>query len=168
MSDQPLPLLNVYDVPDEAGRVRQILAFIEPARADAAGIDKRSIVGEVTTTPEGGFDATGLQVNPDFVVALSDYMDEVAAVSPEMVAMARSVRPGWAYVTDPRNPGQAGVDPPQADIVGAFAVDDAGQISPGSFQYNHSHVLIDRDRGMSGLFSDRKFYDWLHRDPSDP
>ncbi len=165
MPDSPLPLLHVFEVPGDDGRIRHLLAFIEPARADSIGIDSESIVGEITPTAEGGFDPQSLQRNPQFLQAFARYMDEVEAHSPEMVDKARGLHSGWAYVIDPRAPAQPGVEPDQADIVGAFSVDDSGRIVPDSFQYNESHLLIDREKGFSGLFTDQKFYDWLHREP---
>ncbi len=52
-------------------------------------------------------------------------------------------------------------------MLGAFAVDESGQIVPGSFQYNRNHVFFDQQSGVSGVLSDREFYDWLHEMPDD-
>ena len=161
-ANDPLPLLNVYEVSDEQGGTRHLLAFIEPVRAGSAGIDSRSIVGEVTPTEDGGYDPRSLKLNPEFIEAFTDYMNEVQAVTPEISEQARSLPSGWVYIIDPRNTDGSDVDPPASDLVGAFAVDDSGQVVPGSFQYNSNHALIDQERGMTGLFSDRRFYDWLH------
>jgi hypothetical protein len=160
--DDPLPLLNVFEVADDEGGTRHLLAFIEAVRAGSSGIDPRSIVGEITPNDEGGYDATSLKLNPEFIGAFTDYMNEVHAVEPGIVEQARSLPSGWVYIMDPRHVEEPGTDPPPTDLVGAFAVDDDGQVAPQSFQYNENHVLIDRERGMSGLFSDRRFYDWLH------
>jgi hypothetical protein len=157
-----LPLLNVFEVPDDQGGTRHLLAFIEPARADSSGIDARSIVGEITPTDDGGYDPRSLKLNPQFLESFTDYMNEVQANTPEIVERARSLPSGSVYVIDSRNAEPGEGDPPPSDLVGAFAVDDAGRVVPQSFQYNANHGLIDQDRGMSGLFSDRRFYDWLH------
>ena len=158
----PLPLLNVFEVDDNQGGARHLLAFIEPGRAGSVGIDPRAIVGEVTPIEGEGYDPKGLKLNPEFIQAFTDYMNEVQAVTPGVVARARDQPSGWLYPIDSRSALQAGDELPAADLVGVFAVDDAGQVVPNSFQYNANHVLIDQERGMTGLFSDRKFYDWLH------
>ena len=161
-ANNPLPLLNVYEVSDEQGGTRHLLAFIEPVRAGSAGIAPRSIVGEITPTEGGGYDPRSLRLNPEFIEAISDYMDEVQANTPEIIEQARTLPSGWVYIIDPRYVDQPEVDPPPTDLVGAFAVDDIGQVVPNSFQYNSNHALIDQERGMTGLFSDRRFYDWMH------
>ena len=160
--DDSLPLLNVFEVAAEDGRMRHLLAFIEPVRAGSSGIDPRSIVGEITPTGTGGYDPHSLLLNPGFIEAFTTYMNEVAALAPEIVEPAKSLASGWVYVIDPRNANEPGVDPPTQDLVGAYAVDEIGQVVPRSFQYNKNHVLIDQERGMSGVFIDRLFYDWLH------
>jgi hypothetical protein len=157
-----LPLLNVFEVPDNQGGPRHLLAFIEPVRAGSNGIESRAIVGEITPTDDGGYDSKSLQLNPEFIEAITDYMNEVQALTPEIVEQARDLSSGWVYIIDPRSDDKAGTDPPTPDLIGAFAVDDAGQLVPNSFQYNDNHALIDQERGMTGLFSDRRFYDWMH------
>ena len=159
---EPLPLLNVFEVADDQGGTRHLLAFIEPVRAGSAGIDSRSIVGEVTPDDEGGYDPRSLRLNPEFIEAFTAYMNEVIAVEPQIVDQARDQPSGWVYVIDPRHVDDPGVPTPASEVVGAFAVDEAGQVVPTSFQYNANHALIDQERGMTGLFSDRRFYDWLH------
>jgi hypothetical protein len=89
-------------------------------------------------------------------------MNEIQASTPEIQGQARTLPSGWLYIIDPRNTDSDEIDPPPTDLVGAFAVDDVGQVVPRSFQYNSNHALIDQDRGVTGLFSDRRFYDWLH------
>ena len=160
----PLPLLNVFEIADDDGRPRHLLAFIEPVKAGAEGIDPRAIVGEIKPTDEGGYDPSTLQLNPQFIEAFAAYMNEIGPVTPEITDSAKVQASGWVYIIDPRNTddNDPSTEPPTEDLVGAFAVDDAGQVAPGSFQYNANHRLIDQDRGMSGLFSDRRFYDWLH------
>ena len=161
-ANDPLPLLNVYEVADDQGGTRHLLSFIEPVRAGSAGIDQRSIVGEITPTDDGGYDPRSLKLNPEFIEAFVDYMNQVQANTPGIVEQAHALPSGWVYIIDPRYVDEPGVDPPPTDLVGAFAVDDIGQVVPNSFQYNANHALIDQDRGMTGLFSDRQFYDWLH------
>ena len=162
MTNENLPLLNVFEVAADEGGTRHLLAFIEAVRAGSSGIDERSIVGEITPTAEGGYDPMSLKLNAAFIGAFTDYMNEVQAVAPEIVEQARSLPSGWVYIIDPRYDDDSDDDPPPTDLVGAFAVDDIGQVVPRSFQYNENHALIDQERGMSGLFSDRRFYDWLH------
>jgi hypothetical protein len=159
-----LPLLNVYEVEaeDQGGPTRHLLAFLEPVRAGAEGLSPRSIVGEVTPTDYGGFDPTSLRHNPEFLESIAAYMNEVIAGTDEVVRQARASGTGWAYIVDPRNHDGPGTPPPPADVIGAFAIGEAGQVAPGSFHYNAGHALIDPDRGLSGLLSDRRFYDWLH------
>jgi hypothetical protein len=159
---EPLPLLNVFEVDNGQGGIRHLLAFIEPVLAGSSGIDARSIIGEVTPTEGGGYDPNSLKLNPEFIGAFTDYMNEMQAVDPEVFDRAQHQASGWIYIIDPRHVEQPGVEFPAADLVGAFAVDDAGQVVPKSFQYNANHILIDPDRGMTGLFTDRRFYDWLH------
>jgi hypothetical protein len=163
MSDsEALPLLNVFEVTDDKGVLRHLLAFIEPVLAGSNGIDPRSIVGEITPT-ETGYDPSSLKLNPEFIEAFTAYMNEVQAGSPEITNQARTLPSGWVYIIDPRNTDDdEEIDPPSTDLVGAFAVDDIGQVVPQSFQYNANHALIDQERGVTGLFSDRHFYDWLH------
>jgi hypothetical protein len=154
--------LNVFEVHDDQGRLRHLLAFIEPVLAGSNGIDSRSIVGEITPIEEGGYDPRSLKLNPEFLEAFTQYMNDVQANTPEIAQQAETLPSGWLYIIDPRNHDAEGIDPPPTDVVGAFAVDEAGQVVPRSFQYNANHALIDQDRGMTGLFSDRRFYDWLH------
>ncbi len=163
MSDsEALPLLNVFEVADDQGVIHHLLAFIEPVLAGSNGIDPRAIIGEITPDGAGGYDPRSLKLNDQFIEAFTSYMNEIQAHSPEIMSQALTLPSGWVYIIDPRNDDPEGVDPPPTDLVGAFAVDEAGQIVPGAFQYNMNHALIDQERGMTGLFSDRRFYDWLH------
>ena len=131
--------------------------------AGIRGIDPRSVVGPYGKPGEEEFDAEGFRVNPAFVEALVGYMNEEASGSPEVVdrgpdhhgaAGSTSSTPA----TGPRPMGE----PPTANLLGAFAVDETGQVVPGSFQYNEKHAVFDREQGPSGVLFDRKFYDWLH------
>ncbi len=157
-----LPLLNVYEVADGDGTIHHLLAFVEPVRAGAAGIAARSVVGEFTPGPGGAFDAATLRLNPGFIEAFSAYMNDEASRSPSLIEQARGLASGWLYVLDPRSEAPPDADPAAGDLLGAFAVDDTGQIVPGSFQYNRAHVLFDPAAGPSGLFRERRFHDWLH------
>jgi hypothetical protein len=162
MPEDPLPLWNVYEVKTEDGRTQHLLTFLQADRAAAGGIEPRSIVGEVTPTDFGGFDPLSLNVNPEFIEALTTYMNEVVALTPAIVEQARACSVEWTYVVDPRNHDTSGEAPPPTDVLGAFGVNKTGDVVVGSFIYNHSHALIDQEKGFSGIFSDQRFYDWLH------
>lgn len=158
--DGGLSLLNVFEVETDGG-VRQFLGFLDSVVAGARGIPTRRIVGECTLTPDGAFDAGRFAVNPEFVAALTDYMNAEASRSPEIVEQARAAPSQWLYVIDRRNDTPGEQDPPAWDILGCFAVDDAGQVVPNSFQYNREHRMIGPDSRASGVLRDRRFYDWL-------
>jgi hypothetical protein len=157
-----LPLLNVFEVADEGGATHHLVAFVEPVRAGSVGISARAMVGEFTPGPGGAFDAATFRLNPAFIEAFSSYMNEEAGRSASLIEQARGLASGWLYVMDPRSEAPADADPSPGDLIGAFAVDEAGQIVPGSFQYNREHVLFDPAAGPSGLFRERRFHDWLH------
>ena len=158
---EPLPLLNIYDLETEDGTV-SILCFLDPVLAGAKGIDARSVVGDYVTDPGGDFDAEAFRVNPGFVESLTGFMNEETAASEAIAGQARAIRSDWLYVVDPRDRTAPDDEPPPSNVLGAFAVDDAGQVVPGSFQYNANHRMFDRQYGTSGLLFDRAFYDWLH------
>ncbi len=164
MPGQSLSLLNVYEVESEDGQTHHILAFLDTVRAGAEGIVARSIVGELEPSPQGGYDPARFALNPEFVEAFTAFMNEVAATSESVVEQARAVQSEWLYVIDPRHGVDASVEPAPSDLLGAFAVDETGQVVPGSFQYNRNHRWLDPDGGPSGLLADRPFYDWLHPD----
>jgi hypothetical protein len=160
MSDT-MPLLNVYEVETEAGP-SAFLCFVDPVLAAANGIDPRSILGLYKVDEREDFDIDGFAVNPAFVAAFADYMNEEAAISGAIIAQARDLADGPLYILDPREPGIEGTEPAEADVLGAFDVDESGQIIPGSFEYNEGHTFFDRARGPSGVLQDRQFYNWLH------
>jgi hypothetical protein len=162
MPEDPLPLWNVYEVKTQDGTTQHLLTFLKADRAVASGLEPRSIVGEVTPTDFGGFDPLSLKLNPEFIEALTAYMNEVVALTPEVAEQARSCSMEWTFVVDPRNHDPSGQEPPPTEVIGAFAVNRTGQVVLGSFVYNQSHALIDQERGFSGIFSDLRFYDWLH------
>ena len=158
---ESLALLNLYEIETEQGPT-SLLCFLDPVLAGAKGIDARSVVGEYVTREEEGFDPEGFRVNPAFVEALTDFMNEETADTEGIAAQARENISGWLYVLDPRDRSEQGTEPPPANVLGAFAVDDAGQVVPGSFQYNANHRMFDREYGTSGVLFDRAFYSWLH------
>ncbi|HEX8202444.1 MAG TPA: hypothetical protein VF590_18345 [Isosphaeraceae bacterium] len=156
--------LTQYEVEVE-GSTRHFVAFIAPELAQARGLDSASLVGEFTPGPDGGFDVRTFRLNSGFSAALVRYMNEEASRLPEIAAEARAHRGGWLFLIDPRHPDDPNAAPPDGDVLGGFAVDDAGGIVPDSFRYNPHHRLFDPDSGESGLFADSRFYDWLHRLP---
>lgn len=158
---ESLALLNLYEVETERGPA-SLLCFLDPVLAGSKGIDPRSVVGEYVARGGEGFDAEAFRVNPAFVEALTGFMNEEAAASEGIVAQAKEVSSGWLYVIDPRDRSGPAAEPPAANVLGAFAVDDSGQVVPGSFQYNAHHRIFDREHGTSGVLFDRAFYDWLH------
>jgi hypothetical protein len=153
-------LVNVFDVTVD-GETRHFLCFLEMELGFAKGIDSREVIGRVEPGPDGKPDLATLVPNPAFVEALTRYMNEKEARSPEVACEARANPGGWVYVIDPRQEDPDAYVPP-GNILGCFAADDAGQVVPGSFQYNRNHRWIDPAHGVSGILRDRAFYDWLH------
>ena len=160
--DTNFPLLNVFDVEIDDG-VRRLIGFVDPVRAGAEGIATRRIVGGFTPDPSGTFDPNAFAANPEFLAAVTDYMNGEPSQSAEIVAQALTVPSDWLYILDPRNDSPDDTDPPTPDVVGCYAVDEAGQIVPNSFQYNREHRWFCPEGGTSGLLNDRRFYDWLNR-----
>lgn len=154
-------LLNLYEVKVDGVR-RHFVCLLDPVLAGARVIDARAIVGEYSPGPSGGFDPRTFQPNPAFIEAFTRFMNDVAAHAPEVVREALALRSQWLYIIDSRHPNDPDIDPPPGDIIGCFAIDGTGQIVPNSFQYNTNHVWFDPSSGVSGLFSDRRFYAWLH------
>ncbi len=155
-----LTLLNLYEV-EEGGERRHLICFLEPVRAGATGINVRTILGDYSPGPTGSFDPGSFRLNPAFAAVFTDYMNLEAVRAPELIAQAARQPGRWLYLIDPRAIDPEG-DVPPTDVVGCFAVDDAGQIAPNSFQYNRNHSWIDPTLGPSGLLADRRFYDWLN------
>lgn len=163
MPDESLSLLNIYEIEDEeAGGTRHLVGFLDPVRAGARGLASHAMVGEFTPGPDGEFDGDSFVPNPEFVAAVTAYMNAQAGPSPEVAAEARKVPGDWLYLVDPRDETPDGDDPPRENILGAFAVDEGGQVVPNSFQYNANHRWFSRESGVSGMLEDRRFYDWLH------
>jgi hypothetical protein len=161
MADPNLPLLNVYEV-DMDGAHRHLVCFLDPVLAGVVGISSRAVVGQFVPGPDESFDPETFELNPEFVEVFSQYMNDAAASSPEVVQEARDRPSGWLYLLDPRYTDDSDAAPPPGDLLGCFAVDDTGHVVPGSFQYNSNHLWFDPARGVSGVLSDRRFYDWLH------
>jgi hypothetical protein len=161
MSRTELSLLNVFEV-ETNGVNRHLICFLDVVLAGAVGIDSRSVVGQFDPRPDGGFDSRTFQVNPLFIEVFVQYMNERAALSPEVVREASDRASEWLYLLDPRSAGRSTGESPASDLIGCFAVDDTGQIVPRSFQYNREHAWFDPVRGVSGVLADRGFYDWLH------
>ena len=164
MPESELSLLNVYEVEVDGG-TRHLVGFLDPVLAGSRGIDSRAMIGEFTPGPDGEFDHESFRVNPEFVAALTDYMNGAPSRTPEIIAQARSIPSDWLYVVDPRDATDPDEDPPLAEVLGCYAVDADGQIVPNSFQYNRNHLWFNPDSGVSGLLSDRRFYDWMHAMP---
>ncbi len=160
--DDALPLLTIFEVETEEG-VKNFVGFVEPVRAGAEGIDDRAIVGEFEAPSPGEFDVESFEPHEGFIAAFVEYMNGDPSRSGKVIEHARTIPGKWLYIVDPRNATDPEQDPPPSDVVGAFAVDDSGQIVPNSFQYNAHHAWFCPDAGPSGLFHDRAFYDWIHQ-----
>jgi hypothetical protein len=165
MSDERLSLLNVFEVEID-GTTRHLLCFMDPVRAGAEGLDTRAVLGEVTPDDRGGFDVGTLELNPDFIETVEMFMNEQGSRSPELIREASTCPGDWLYVLDPRYNADLDLaideEPPAVEILGCYAVDETGQIVPGSFQYNRNHLWFNPDSGASSLLNDGAFYDWLH------
>ena len=160
--DTPGSCLNVFEIVTE-GVHRHLICFLRSDRAQEAGIDPRGVVGEFTPGEGEEFDPKTFVLNTEFINALTSYMNEEAIKNPGMEEEGRKNVGGWLYLLDPRFPQEEGKEPEPADILGGFAVSDEGEIVPDSFYYNEEHVWFDAVNGVSGVLSDRRFYDWLYR-----
>jgi hypothetical protein len=161
MSDTPLSLINVFEVQRE-GAVQHLIGFIDPVLAGARGIDARAVLGDFTPGPDGDFDPRTFRVNPRFVAGFEQFMNEVIARSDEMIGAARKHPGGWMNIVDARLRSQTSGDPPLAELIGRFQIDDSGSIVAGSFRHNPEHVWFHPDTGTSSVLLNRQFYDWLH------
>src|SRR5690348_10955331 len=128
----PLALINVFDVETETGPA-SLLCFLDPVLAGSRGIDPRAVIGPYGKPEDVEFDPETFKVNPAFVEALTAYMNERAAGADEVVAGAKGIKSDWLYIVDPRHKGGPDVEPPASHLLGAFAVDESGQVVPGSF-----------------------------------
>jgi hypothetical protein len=163
MSEDSLNLLNIYEVDEELGTL-YLVCFLEPVMAGAVGIPSRAVVGEFTPDADNEFDPETFERNDEFINAFVQYMNREGAKAPELLAQAKAEPGGFLYLVDPRFDIDAFGDeePPAAQLIGRFLVDEQGDIIPDSFEYNSDHVLFDPESGVSGLLNDRRFYDWLH------
>ncbi len=156
-----LPLLMVYELDDTSGR-HHVICFQDPVLAGSVGVDVRTIVGRYFPTGEGRFDPATFQFNTGFVLTLTDFMNQVVIEDAWLHQEAKHVAGGKLEVIDPRCVSAELIEIPMSEIVGWFAVDDAGQILRDSFLYNHNHVWFEPRFGTSGLLSLRSFYDFVH------
>jgi hypothetical protein len=154
-------LINVFEVERE-GAIQHLIGFIDPVLAGARGIDGRAIVGEFTPGADGGFDARTFRANPSFIASFEQFMNAVAAGSAELMNEAGKHPGGRLNIVDARHRGQPYGDPPAAELIGRFAIDDAGRIVNGSFRHNPDHVWFHPETGPSSILMNRQFYDWLH------
>lgn len=163
MSESDLPLLNIYEVEDEEdGGTRHLVGFQDPVLAGAVGLASHAMIGEFEPDPDGEFDPETFTLNPEFVEAVVRYMNEQPDITPALSEGASQIPGERLYVVDPRNESPLDEDPPAADVLGYFEVDDAGLIVPDSFSYHDGHVWFSREYGVSGMLADRRFYEWLH------
>ena len=156
-----LSLLNIFEVETDEG-MKHLIAFLDPVRAGAEGIATRGVVGAFLPDSQGEFDPATFTVNPEFIAAFTDYMNQEPGRVTEIADQARAIPGQWLYLVDPRDETPPDQDPPATDILGCFAVDDSGQVVPNSFQYNRDHSWFCPEKGVSGLLIDRRFFDWLN------
>ncbi len=161
MSESDLPLLNIFEVETENG-TRHLVGFQDPVLAGSVGLASHAMVGEFEPGPDGEFDPDSFEPNPEFVEAVVAYMNIIPGLSPNLAEGARQIPGQRLYIVDPRNETPGDSDPPAEDVLGCFHVDDSGEIVADSFEYNDEHVWFSRDFGVSGLLSDRVFYEWIH------
>jgi hypothetical protein len=165
MAESSLSLINVFEIQRE-GATQHLIGFIDPILAGARGIDARAILGEFTPGADGGFDPRTFQVNPRFITAFEEFMNEVAARSSELMDEATKHPGGRLNIVDGRFRSNAPGDPPSAELIGRFVIDEAGRIVPGSFRHNPDHVWFHPETGTSSILLNRQFYDWLHGHPA--
>ncbi len=160
-SDEPLSLLNIYEVETEGGTEHWV-GFQDPVLAGVIGVQSHAMVGDFTPGPDGDFDPETFDVNPEFLEVVTAYMNLQPAQLPEMAENAKQIPGQPLYVVDPRNDTPLDEDPPAEDVLGHFQVDEHGTIVPNSFEYNTDHTWFSTEAGVSGMLADRRFYAWLH------
>lgn len=158
-----LPLLMVYELDDVSGH-HHVISFQDPLHAGSAGVDVRTIVGRYEPAADGGFNPATFQFNTAFVNLVADYMNTVVIHDPNLAREAAYVQNGRLEVIDPRCLNHELAEVPMSEILGWFAVDEAGAIMSGSFLYNHDHRWFEPRFGTSGLLSMKTFYDYVHAD----
>lgn len=156
-----LPLLMVYELDDTSGK-HHVICFQDPVHAGSVGVDVRTIVGRFFPNESGAFDPATFQFNTGFVLAVTDFMNQVVINEPGLAEEAKHIANGRLEVIDPRCMTDRLAEIPISEIVGWFAVDDSGKILSDSFLYNHNHVWFEPRFGASGLLSLRTFYDFVH------
>ena len=159
--DDDLPLLNIFDVESPEG-TRHFVGLQDAVMAGAVGLSSRAMVGEFTPDPSGDFDLSTFVPNLEFSEAVAEYLDTCAREAPALVAAAEAAPGRPLYLVDPRSPTPDDQDPPAEDVLGHFEVDESGRIVAESFTYNRAHAWFSPRSGVSGLLSDRQFYNWLH------
>lgn len=162
---EKLPLLMVYDLNDTSGR-HHVICFQDPVHAGSVGVDVRTIVGRFFPSDTGSFDPSTFQFNTGFVLAVTDFMNQVVINDPGLNEEAKQVAGGRLEVIDPRCMSDQLTEVPMSEIVGWFAVNESGGIIGESFLYNHNHVWFEPRFGTSGLLSLRTFYDFVHGSPA--
>jgi hypothetical protein len=161
--DEDLPLLNVYQVEDEAdGRTRHFIGFMDPVLAGAVGLASHALIGEFSPRSDGSFDPDSFVVNDEFIAAVTAFLNGQPEHSADLKDGAVQVPGQRLYVVDPRNDSPSNQDPPMYDVLGWFQVDGSGQIVPASFFYNPEHEWFSPESGISGLLHNRTFYEYLH------
>ncbi|MFO0908940.1 MAG: hypothetical protein U0794_11370 [Isosphaeraceae bacterium] len=159
----PLTLLNVFDVKTE-GQPRRLLCFVDQVTAGSKGIDPRAVVGEFPYQEGGEPGPDDLRLNQGFVHTFILYMNEVASKTEGLRQQAKANAGKTLYVIDPRLPSTSEGEPQAHDVLGVFQVNDEGEIVADSFGYNPEHRWFAPNREISGVFTDRAFYAWLHPD----
>jgi hypothetical protein len=160
-SRENLPLLMVYELDDISGR-HHVISFQDPLHAGSAGVDVRTIVGRYEPTADGRFNPATFQFNTAFVNLVAEFMNAVVIHDPNLAQEAIHVQNGRLEVIDPRCLDQELAEVPMSEILGWFAVDEAGAILSDSFLYNHNHLWFEPQFGTSGLLSMKTFYDYVH------
>ena len=158
-----LGLLNVYEF-EEDGQTRHVVAYMEPVLAGSVGLMSHAVVGEFLPGPDGQFDPDTFTPNPEFVEAVAEFLNGQPEHSPELQAGASQSNGQPLFLVDPRCTTEPHEDPEPEDVLGHFMVDELGAILPNSFVYNPQHVWFSTRSGVSGLLSDRAFYDFLHHE----
>lgn len=158
-----LPLLMVYELDDISGH-HHVVCFQDPLNAGSVGVDVRTIVGRFEPTADGRFNPSTFQFNTAFVNLVAEFMNAVVINNPNLAREATYVTNGRLEVIDPRCLNTELAEVPMTEILGWFAVDEAGAILKDSFLYNHNHLWFEPDFGTSGLLSMKEFYEYVHAD----
>jgi hypothetical protein len=158
---EDLGLLNVFEF-EEEGETRHVVAYMDPVLAGSVGLSSHAVVGDFTPGADGEFDPDTFAPNPEFLDSVAEFLNGQPEHSPELQAGARGSVGQPLFLVDPRCTTVADDDPEPEDVLGHFVVDETGTIVPDSFVYNPQHVWFSTRSGVSGLLSDRAFYEFLH------